>query len=240
VNPPVFRARELEQPEVVLVGDEARHAIGALRIRVGETIDIVNGTGRRTRGVVTAIESSDRLVCEVQQVIDESRARPFVTVVQALVKDAELAVDLLTQAGVDRIVPWDAERSVVQWRGERAAKAQAKWQSAADHAAKQSRRAWWPAVSPLHSTAEVARLVADSSATWLLDADGDQPVTDPSRHDDLLIIVGPEGDVSPNERATFVQAGAQRVRLGSQVWRSSSAGMAALTMAVALRGHGAG
>jgi 16S rRNA (uracil1498-N3)-methyltransferase len=239
VNPPVFRISELDAPvgEIVLADEEARHAIGALRIRRGETIDIVNGVGRRVRGVVANIDGPDSLVCEIKQVLDEPAPRPFMTVVQALIKDAELAVDLMTQAGVDRIVPWDAQRSVVQWRGERAAKGQAKWQSAADQAAKQSRRAWWPTVLPLHSTADVLGLLGDAQQVWLLDSDGEYPVCDPSAHDDLVIIVGPEGDVTAEERSAFHQLGARSVHLGPQVWRSSSAAMAALTMAVALRGQ---
>ena len=71
---------------------------------------------------------------------------PTVTVVQAIPKGdrAELAVEVLTEIGADRIVPWAAARCVGVWRGERAAKSLAKWRATAREAGKQSRRSWLP------------------------------------------------------------------------------------------------
>ena len=56
-------------------------------------------------------------------------------VVQALPKGdrAELAVELLTELGADEIVPWASARSIVQWTGERGARALAKWQRRAEN-----------------------------------------------------------------------------------------------------------
>ena len=87
------------------------------------------------------------------------RAAPSVTVVQALPKGdrGELAVEVLTEVGVDRIVPWAAARSVAVWRGERAAKSLARWRATAREAAKQARRSWFPEVADLSSTARGLR-----------------------------------------------------------------------------------
>ena len=74
------------------------------------------------------------------------RAQPRLVVVQAIPKGdhAERAVDLLTEIGVDVIVPWAAERNVVTWKGDRAAKALNRWRATALAAAKQSRRSGTP------------------------------------------------------------------------------------------------
>lgn len=239
MSPPVFRSSEWHEAgsQLALMGDEARHAIGSMRIRIGEPIDIVDGRGRRAHATVSNIERPDRLMCDIVSVLVEAQPRPAVTVVQALIKDGERAVDLLTQAGADRIIPWAAERCVVHWRGDRAAKARTKWQRAADQAAKQCRRAWWPTVGRVHSTAEVLTLLESQSCIWILDAQGTERVSDTAHDADLCVIVGPEGDFTPAESAAFRAVGAHSVHLGPQVWRSATAGMAALTMAVALRGR---
>jgi len=233
VNPPVFRATPLEviDDTITLSGREAHHAIAAQRTRVGEVIDVVDGRGLRVRATVTDISGPECLRGRVDSRHQESPPAPRVTAIQALIKDGELAVDQLTQAGVDRIIPWAAERSVVQWRPDRATKSQMKWQAAADQASKQSRRAWWPVVESVHTTADVLELLHGGPPTLLLDASSDRYVTEQVPGVDFGIIIGPEGDVTPQEAEAFRAAGAIPVHLGPQVWRSTAAGMAALTLA---------
>ena len=95
------------------------------------------------------------------------------TVVQALPKGdrGELAVDVMTEVGVDTIVPWAAARSVTQWSGERGDKALRKWQAHAVEASKQSRRTWFSTVAPLASTADVVALIRDASLAVVLHED---------------------------------------------------------------------
>jgi 16S rRNA (uracil1498-N3)-methyltransferase len=227
VSPPTFFSADLSATEtnVRVTGAEARHAISVQRIAIGEVVDIVNGRGLRVRTEVSEIDGSDVMTCAVREVWDEPEPRPYVTVVQALIKDGEQAVDLLTQAGVDRIVPWAAQRSIVHWRGERAAKAQAKWTNAAHQAAKQSRRARWPEVTDLASTNEVNALLAGADLALVCDEQGAEAITNAPLPTEgtVVIVIGPEGGVAPGELT-----GGRPVRLGPGVWRSSAAGMAAI------------
>ena len=208
-----------------ICGPEARHAISAQRIAVGEPIDLVNGRGLRVHAQVAGIDGPEAMTCSAIDVVEEAVPQPRVTVVQALIKDGEQAVDLLTQAGVDRIVPWAAQRSVVHWRGERTAKAHTKWVNAARQAAKQSRRAWWPEVSEVATTTQVDVLLAQADLALICDEGSPVPISSASvpEYGDVVIVVGPEGGVAPGE----LSAG-RKVRLGPSVWRSSSAGMAAI------------
>jgi 16S rRNA (uracil1498-N3)-methyltransferase len=227
VSPPTFFSAELSaiEPTLRVTGAEARHAISVQRIAIGEFVDLVNGRGLRVRTQVVGIEGSDVMTCAAREIFDEPSPAPRVIVVQALVKDGEQAVDLLTQSGVDRIVPWAAQRSVVHWRGERATKSHAKWANAARQAAKQSRRAWWPEVAELATTAQVNALLAQADLALVCD-EGSCDAISAARlpaHGDVVIVIGPEGGIAPGELT-----GGRPVRLGPGVWRSSSAGMAAV------------
>ncbi|WP_341351100.1 RsmE family RNA methyltransferase [Nocardioides convexus] len=137
---------------------------------------------------------------------------------------------MLTEIGVARIVPWAAARSVAVWKGERAARSLAKWQATAREAAKQSRRAWHPEVVPLASTAEVTALVAEADVALVLHEDATEPLGALALPDDgeVLVVVGPEGGLTEDEVTGFVAAGAVAVRLGSEVLRTSTAGVAAV------------
>ena len=200
---------------VTVEGDEAHHAVVVRRLRVGEALQLSDGAGR----VATA------------EVVDLAEPQPRITVVQALPKGdrGELAVEVLTEIGVSRIVPWAASRSVAVWKGERAAKSHAKWQATAREAAKQSRRAWHPVVEPLASTDEVAGLVSTVDVAVVLHEDATEPLSALALppDGDLLVVVGPEGGLTGDEVTLFVRSGAVAVRLGAEVLRTSTAGVAA-------------
>ena len=215
-----------------LSGDEAHHAVAVVRVRVGEAIDLVDGHGRRAHAVVRGLPGGDAADVEIVAIVDEPVAARRLTVVQALPKGehGELAVDLLTQAGVDRIVPWAAEHCVAVWRGEKAARGVTKWQSAAVRAAKQCRRARVPEVDALATTADVLALVGSASGVIVLHEESDVALAglDLPVSGEIVMIVGPEGGISARERTAFAQAGAVEAGLGSHVLRSSFAGAAAV------------
>lgn len=215
-------------------GPEARHAVVVTRVRIGEEVDLVDGAGRRVRGSVVVAEAPDRLVVEVSSISDERVPSPRFVVVQALAKGehGELAIDLMTQLGVDAVVPWQAARSVVKWTPEKADRARSKWRDAAVQAAKQSRRASFPDIEPVVSLDGLIERVRASATAILLHEEArwsfiDVPLP---RSGDLLLIVGPEGGVSDEERAALVEAGAREAVLGPMVLRSSLAGAAALAV----------
>lgn len=214
---------------VELAGDEGRHAAVVKRIRAGEQVELTDGEGRRAVVEVTqtAKASLTATVLETEEVAPE---RPHVTVVQAIPKGdrGELAVEVLTEVGVDEIVPWSAARCVAVWKGERATRAHGKWVTAARAAAKQSRRARWPVVAPLAGTDGVRGRVAAADLAVVLHEEADAalaqlPVAEAAS---VLVVVGPEGGLTDDEVATFRAAGAHVVRLGSSVLRTSTAGVA--------------
>ena len=213
-------------------GDEAHHAVAVRRLRVGEQVALTDGAGRLVTGKVAAT-GKRLLAVDVRTVEVVPRPSPRVTVVQALPKGerGELAVEVLTEVGVDTIVPWAAARSVAVWKGERAVRSHAKWQSAAREAAKQSRRAWLPDVTTLASTQDVVALLAEADLVVVLHEEATAPLARlhvPGAKS-ILVVVGPEGGITDEELAAFEAAGAVSVRLGQEVLRTSTAGVAAVS-----------
>lgn len=214
----------------MLRGQEGRHASTVRRLIPGERVDVTDGRGLIAECVVAAARPGE-LELTVLGRRTEPRPEPTVTVIQAIPKGdrGELAVELLTEVGTDVIVPWAAERCVAVWRGERAAKSRARWSSAAEQAAKQSRRGWFPEVAAAVDLAGAVQRVQAAALAILLDPAGNQSVAAVRVPDsgEIVIIVGPEGGITPAESDALAGAGAVAAALGPTVLRASSAGVVA-------------
>ncbi|WP_432094454.1 16S rRNA (uracil(1498)-N(3))-methyltransferase [Streptomyces sp. bgisy100] len=230
--------------EFVLDGPEGRHAVSVRRLRAGEEVVLTDGRGGSAPCVVRATEGKDRLVLTVGAAVTEEEPAPRITVVQALPKGdrGELAVETMTETGVDAIVPWQASRCITQWKGDRGAKSLAKWRSTAREAGKQSRRVRFPEVADAMTTRQVAALLASADFAAVLHEDrdaGSEPLATAALPADghIVLVVGPEGGVSPEELAAFAAAGAQPHRLGPSVLRTSTAGTAATALLLGRTGR---
>lgn len=216
-----------------LDGAEGRHAAAVVRLRPGERCYVGDGAGRR---VLVEAREVDRSVVRatIIAVTDEPAPAPRFVLVQALAKGDrdEQAVEAATELGVDEVVPWQAERSIVVWRGDRAATSRAKWAAVVTRATKQSRRARMPLTSSPVDLASLVSRVSRSSLTLVLHEEALDPLASVAlpASGDVLVVVGPEGGISDREIEALVAAGARPVRLGSTVLRSSSAGPAALAV----------
>lgn len=243
---PVFVVEKVpEGPEFVLDGPEGRHAVSVKRLAPGEDVVLTDGRGRWTEGVVKAAEGKDRLVItDLESVMEEPEPTVRITVVQALPKGdrGEVAVETMTETGVDAIVPWQASRCITQWRGDRGAKSLAKWRATARESGKQSRRVRFPEVEEALSTTQVATLLAGADLAVVLHEDRDArsgalATAELPAAGSIVLVVGPEGGVSPDELAAFAAAGAHPYRLGHSVLRTSTAGTAAAAVLLARTGR---
>ena len=218
---------------LVLDGAEGRHAATVRRIAPGERVLLADGAGlRATCDVVGAARAELELL--VAELAVEDEPQPRFVLVQALAKGDrdDQAVEAATEFGVDEVVPWQAARCIVQWRGERGDKARRKWESAVTAAAKQSRRSRVPVVAELATTKGLAVRVGSAAAAYVLHEDAAQSLAAQQVPDsgEVLVVVGPEGGITPEEVAVLEASGAVTVRLGPTVLRSSSAGPAALAV----------
>ncbi|MHB1489881.1 MAG: 16S rRNA (uracil(1498)-N(3))-methyltransferase [Cellulomonas sp.] len=224
----------------LLDGVEGRHAGVVQRRGPGERVDVVDGTGVRLRGVVLAVDAAG-VHLEVREHVVEPAAEIGLVLVQALAKGDrdELAIEAATEVGADEVLPWQADRSIVVWRGDRAAKSRARWVATVRTAAKQSRRSRLPrvgvAVDGAGLVARVAEAIAGGGAALVLHEDARRPLATvelPAARPgaQILVVVGPEGGITEREVGALEDAGAQTVRLGPHVLRTSTAGPVALAL----------
>jgi 16S rRNA (uracil1498-N3)-methyltransferase len=214
---------------VTIGGSEARHAVTVSRVGIGQALEVGNGAGLVITGTVVLAEPAS-LVLEVTGVQEFARRTPAVFLAQALAKGDrdELAVQAATELGVDGVIPWSASRSVSRWEGAKVAKGVERWRAIVREASKQSMRAWVPDVLDLVSTRQLAAMAA-AARMLVLEPTASASLTalEPDGRD-LILVAGPEGGIAPTELELLVAAGAELVRLGSEVLRTSTAGPAAL------------
>ncbi len=229
------------EPVVHLRGSDARHAATVARVRAGEHLRLGDGAGLVVHGVVASVEPGD-VALAVDRVERYERPSPSIHLVQALAKGDrdELAVQAATELGVDSIVPWQAARSVSRWDSAKATKGRERWQTIAREATKQSLRPWMPTVELLATTADLAAR-ATTSTVLVLDPTAEHALTGLDATalalSDVLVVVGPEGGVAPEELQRLVAGGARAVRLGASVLRTSTAGPAAIAVLSVLLGR---
>jgi 16S rRNA (uracil1498-N3)-methyltransferase len=229
---PLFLLEEVPAGDVLTVGGaEGRHAVDVLRLAPGERVRVGNGRGLVVEGTVRAA-GPDGLQVQVTGRHEVPEPQPALVLVQALPKGERgpLAVELATELGVDRIVPWTAARCVTRWRADRVDKGLAKWRSAARTASKQARRPRVPEVTGPMSTRQVCGLLADTDLAVVLHEQARQPLAGVKvpAAGTVAVVVGPEGGLTDGEVVAFRAAGALSVRLGAEVLRTSTAGAAAL------------
>jgi len=241
LSAPLFLVDTL--PEVgpyTLTGPEGHHAATVQRLRPGQPLLLSDGRGGRAPAVVAGV-GRGLLEVSVTERFREPPPAPRIVVVQGIAKGdrGELAVQAMTEVGVDEVVPWAAARSVARWEGGRGERARARWQATAREATKQSRRSRVPHVTAPATTAEVAGLLAGAATALVLheEAAVRLAAADPAPRGDLVLVVGPEGGIAPEELAAFAAAGAVPVRLGDAVLRTSTAGVAALAVLHTRLGH---
>jgi 16S rRNA (uracil1498-N3)-methyltransferase len=219
-----------------LDGAEGRHAATVRRLQPGEPVVVTDGRGRRHTGTVAAV-GKDTVDVAVGSVSVDAAPTPRIVVVQALPKGdrGELAVELLTEVGADEIVPWQAERCVTQWRGDKVAKATEKWRATARESTKQARRSWAPVVADLASTREVCARLAAAALAVVLHESATLPLAELAAPaaGDVVLVIGPEGSLTDAELEAFRRAGADVRRMGDSVMRTSTAGAVAAAVLLA-------
>jgi 16S rRNA (uracil1498-N3)-methyltransferase len=235
--PGLFYVDTLPQPGAlaVLGGDDGFHAATVRRIRPGEELLLGDGAGALAHCRVEEA-GRDGLRARVTRRWTVPPQVPPVTVVQALPKAerSELAIELATEAGADGFVAWQAARSVARWEGARVDKGLRRWRAVARAAAGQSRRAHIPPVDGVLSTGalveRIAAAVAAGTVVLVLHESATAALADlaVARAHSVMLIVGPEGGIAPDELAALTGPGAVAVRLGPTVLRTSSAAAVAL------------
>ena len=226
--------------KIRIAGAEAKHAMSARRLQVGEAIAVSDGQGNKARGKVSQL-SKDFLELDVESLEKLDRPTPQLVLVQALAKGDrdEMAVQACTELGIQTVIPWQSERSVSIWKPEKQDKHRMRWQTIATEAAKQSLRPFIPEVEQVLGTRELAERLKQFDLTLVLDPTSNKALTSVSLagHQSIAIVVGPEGGISLEELEVFRSAGLSLVGLGSGILRTSTAGVAVVSYLQATLGN---
>ena len=213
----------------VIDGDKGHHASRVLRLEQGEELLLSDGRGSWSRVTVSAVDKKSVSVT-VLETGSQRALSTTITVIQALTKGdrAKEAVELLTEAGVDVIIPWQSSRSI--------GKAEAgveRLRTTARESSKQSRRFWIPEVRDVASTKDVLATISTSDLALVLHESALTKISDALAGLTLVskvaIVVGPEGGLTDEELELMHEAGAKIVLLGRPILRSAHAGIAAIS-----------
>lgn len=222
----------------VISGEDALHISRSLRMRPGEEITLVCGLGREHRARLERVEPA--LVLARIFTSEDRHREPAaaIHVVQALPKGPGMAevCERLTELGAASIWPVVTDRTIPRLDSNKAADRQARWQKVAKEAAQLAHRHAVPQVeAPLPLSAAAARLqsrfpsaqrlVCDApSATMSLASAPWDPATP------TVLLIGPEGGLSPEELESLSSLGFRAVSLGPRNLRTLLAGAVATTI----------
>lgn len=218
-----------------LGGGAAHHIARVLRTVPGEELLLSDGQGHWSRTSVLAVERSSVEVAVLESGFQPSRDIS-ITVIQAITKGdrSRENIELLVEAGVDRIIPWQAQRSIGKLPD-----GVGKLRSAVIEAGKQSRRFYLPEVSDVVGLEATLAIIRDADVSLILEAGATQKLSDIVSKKlnirSVVLVVGPEGGITNEELETMTNAGATPVQLGQTIFRSAHAGIAAISaLSVAL------
>jgi 16S rRNA (uracil1498-N3)-methyltransferase len=212
-----------------LDNDDAHHAIKVLRLKLGEVIKISDGVKKWVSGSIIEI-SKKELTISISERGDFEEKKPELVLVQAVTKSErnKEMLELAVEAGVDRIIPWQAERSISKWQSDSAQK----WEIGIKEACKQARQVRLPKLMPMLTTAGVVQLLSKDARIIVFHESASEKFTQlqlPESLASIYLVIGPEGGISQSELSIFENGGSKIVRLGETVLRSAHAGFAAIS-----------
>lgn len=214
-------------------GEIVKYVNKVRRIKVGEKLVISNGTGLVLFGIMED-QTKDSFTVKIISKKNVDKSVPKVTIFQAILKgdQVSLALDLQTEAGVDCIIPWIAQRTIVNWDSAKADKAEKRWSEVVKSAAMQSRRPYIPELEKIFFDYKelglpMKQILANKGIIIALHEEAEINIKTllPTLNNfsEIGIIVGPEGGLTNTEVNYFAQNGAKIVKLGPNILRASTA-----------------
>ncbi|MDR1497586.1 MAG: 16S rRNA (uracil(1498)-N(3))-methyltransferase [Puniceicoccales bacterium] len=231
--------------ELTLPPSESAHLIRSLRARPGEPIEAFNGTGQSWHGIV--LSTTAALTMRIDSRKLHSPKTPALVLAQVLPKYGVMdeIVRASVEIGVAEIHPLFSERCETHLDDPKIAARMKRWNSIAIEACKQSGNPFPPRIAcpeplktwllrPMKNTLRMAGSL-ESTAKPLSSIPTSPAAPGAVGWEKLLLLIGPEGDFSPNEYALIRQQGTLPVRFGENTLRVPTAALYALAALDQLR-----
>jgi 16S rRNA (uracil1498-N3)-methyltransferase len=212
-----------------LSGDEGHHAVKVMRLQIGEQIKIADKLGNWVSGAITDVGKKS-LKINVSERGNAKHLKPELILVQAVTKSdrTKEMLELLTVAGADQIIPWQAQRCISKWQSD----STDKWLTTIKESAKQARRVKLPVLSDAVTTNQLVKLFQAEDQIIVLHESAQLNLSQfkfVESTQRIFTVIGPEGGISEDEIAQLTSAKAVVVQMGENVLRSAHAGFAALS-----------
>jgi 16S rRNA (uracil1498-N3)-methyltransferase len=205
--------------ELAITGDEHHYASRVRRARVGDSIELIAEDGRRAVAPIARI-TADHTVVQVGAISTPTPSLPRIQALLPLIKGDRMdtALEKLVEVGIDHVVVWPAERSIVKLDGDKLAARMDHYVSVLAAAARQSGA---PAPTIAH-TSSLRLLELGPGARFVLDGRAER-VAPPVGEALVTIASGPEGGLSPAELDFLTAEGFVPFGLGPRVLRAETA-----------------
>ncbi len=228
--------------EVRLNADAAHHAVRVLRLAIGEPVVLFDGRGGEFEARITRIDRGEVSVKTGAHRDIERESHLHIMLVQGLSSGERMDITLqkAVELGVAAMQPVATERSVVKLKDERAQRRREHWQNLVVSACEQCGRNRVPEVFPVLDFSDwlagLNTTTPEEESRLLLSPAADLALKSLQPSARIVLLIGPEGGLSPVEMRLAQSRGFQPARLGPRVLRTETAALAALSAIQALWG----
>ena len=227
---------------VTIEGEDVNHIKNVLRLTVGDSITVSDGSSRDYECVIASI--SDVVTADIVDIHDCNAELPVkLRLFQGVPKadKFELIIQKAVELGAAEIIPVMMERTVVKLDDKKQDKKLERYRKIAEAAAKQSRRGIIPEVSSYISFKNAVKTLteADDKVKRMIlvpyeSAEGmdyaRNIIASAGEYDEIDIFIGPEGGFADSEIELAKQSGASIISLGNRILRTETAGLAILSI----------
>lgn len=230
----MLSADQIQMNQCYVTGADARHISRVMRFSPGDRLICCDGRGRSVLAEIETL-SDDEVVCKIIKPLPYTRELPVkVTIAQGLPKGDkfEWVMQKGTELGATRFIPFRAARSIVRYDGKKELTKRKRWEKIIKEAAEQAQRDVLPRLEPIVGFADICqedarvKLVAYEQAALQkanLPAPFVQALNKLNQRDQLLVVIGPEGGLTPEEVGELQAHGFQTISLGKRILRTETA-----------------
>ena len=222
-----------------VTGNDVNHIKNVLRLKPGDEISVRTGQDEREYRYGIEAFTDREVLCRLRFVKEADVELPVkVYLFQGLPKSdkMDMIVQKAVELGAAEIIPVQMRRSVVKLDGAKRAKRTQRWQTIAENAASQSRRAVVPLVREPMTMEEAVRFAADNTDVRLLpyelketDSSTRERIEEIREGSAVSVFIGPEGGFDPEEVEMAQQAGIHPISLGRRILRTETAALTVLS-----------
>ena len=236
-----LKTEQINNNDIVIIGDDVNHIINVLRMKTADEIQICNQDTGDNYNAEIVNYSKNEVECKIISRINETtESNVHITLFQGIPKfeKMELIIQKNTEVGIKSIVPVIMERTVVKLDEKIASKKLERWQKIAEIAAKQSMRDIIPQIGNITKLKDIDTTEFDAVLVAYENEEHNMLKTELQKLErkiksnnsseqqyNIAIVIGPEGGISEKELVMLAEKNAKFVSLGKRILRTETAGV---------------